>query len=112
MNKPPRRAIATPVERDGWHVIAAEHDAPLVVEQDAVVLMKRVAPRSDVSVEAQPGRTIYLAALEGTLVAGNQRLSAPGRLILRGGELRITSEAGATVVMVDVALTPPAQSSL
>jgi redox-sensitive bicupin YhaK (pirin superfamily) len=111
MNKTPHRAIATPVEREGWNIIAAEHDAPLVVEQDAVVLMKRVAPRSHVSVQARPGRMVYLAAVEGELVSDNQKLSAPERLILRGGELRIMSEAGATVVMVDVPLAPSVSSS-
>jgi redox-sensitive bicupin YhaK (pirin superfamily) len=112
MNKTPHRAIATPVERNGWDIIAAEHDAPLVVEQDAVVMMKRVAAGGNATVEAQSGRMVYLAALEGELVAGNHQLSAPERLILRGGELRITSQAGATVVIVDVALTPSASSSV
>jgi redox-sensitive bicupin YhaK (pirin superfamily) len=108
MNKKPHRATATPVERNGWHVIAAEHGAPLIVEQDAVVQMKRVAPGGHVSVVAQPGRIVYLAAVEGELVAGDQQLSAPERLILRAGGLPVVSEAGATVVVVDVALAPSA----
>lgn len=102
MNKAPSRAIAKPVEKDGWHLIAAEHDAPLIVEQDARVLMKRLAARKHVPVVAQPGRMVYLAAVEGELMAGNQRLSAPERVIMRDGKLDITSEAGATVVVVDV----------
>lgn len=105
MNKAPSRAVAKPMPKDGWQLIAAERDAPLLVEQDARVMMKRLAKRKPVSLVAKPGRIVYLAAVEGGLVAGTERLSAPERVILRGGELSLTSAAGATVVVVDVPLT-------
>jgi redox-sensitive bicupin YhaK (pirin superfamily) len=104
MNKPPSHANAKPVVRDGWQLIAAEHDAPLLVEQDARVLMKRLAAREQVPLVARPGRMVYLATVEGELVADGQRLSVPERIILRDGEIRIASDAGATVVVVDVPL--------
>lgn len=104
MNKAPQRATAKPVEKNGWQLIAAEHDAPLIVEQDARVLMKRLVARKPVQLVAQPDRMVYLATVEGELVAGGQRLSRPERIILRGGEISIASDAGATVVVVDVPL--------
>ncbi len=104
MNKAPRRVTAKPLEKDGWQLIAGEHDAPLIVEQDARVLMKRLAPRKQVRLIAQPDRMVYLATVEGELVAGGQRLSVPERIIMRGGEINIASEKGAIIVVVDVPL--------
>jgi redox-sensitive bicupin YhaK (pirin superfamily) len=102
MNKTPHSVIAKPVEKDGWQLIAAEHDAPLVVEQDARVLMRRLSPRKRVSLVAQSGRIVYLAPVEGEMMVGGERLSVPERLILRDGEVGISSATGATVVVVDV----------
>lgn len=105
MNKAPDRAVAKPVENDGWQLIAAEHGAPLIVEQNARVLMKRLAAGQHVPLVAQPGRMLYLATVEGEVVAAGQLLSVPERIILRDGEINIASDAGATVVLVDVPLT-------
>jgi redox-sensitive bicupin YhaK (pirin superfamily) len=104
MNKTPYRAVGKPVEKNGWQLIAAEHDAPLIIEQDVRVLMKRLSPHKRVTLVAQPGRMIYLAAVEGELLAGDQHLSVPERAILRDGKTRIKSDEGATVVVVDVPL--------
>jgi redox-sensitive bicupin YhaK (pirin superfamily) len=105
MNKAPSRATAKPVEKNGWQLIAAERNAPLIVEQDARVLMKRLAARKRVRLAAKPGRMVYLAAVQGELVAGGERLSVPERIILRDGEIEMVAEAGATVVVVDMPLT-------
>lgn len=102
LNKPPYRATGKPVEKDGWQLIAAERDAPLIVEQDARVRMKRLAAGKPVPLEARPGRLVYLAPVDGELTAGDQHLSVPERIIVRGGEISLVSDAGATVVMVDV----------
>jgi redox-sensitive bicupin YhaK (pirin superfamily) len=104
MNKSPDRKTAKPIEKEGWQLIAAERDAPLVVEQDARVLMKRLAAREQVRLVAKPGRLAYLGTVDGELSAGGHRLSAPERIILRGGEINVASEAGATVVLVDMPL--------
>jgi redox-sensitive bicupin YhaK (pirin superfamily) len=104
MNKTPGRVTAKPIEKDGWQLIAAERDAPLIVDQDARVLMKRIAPRKHVRLVAKPGRLVYLGTVDGELFAGDYRLSAPERIVLRGGEIKVTSETGATVVLVDVPL--------
>jgi redox-sensitive bicupin YhaK (pirin superfamily) len=104
MNKSPDRATAKPIEKEGWQLIADERDAPLVVEQDARVLMKRLAARERVRVAAKPGRLVYLGTVDGELSAGGHLLSAPERIVLRSGEINVYSEVGATVVLVDVAL--------
>jgi redox-sensitive bicupin YhaK (pirin superfamily) len=105
MNKPPTHMTARPIEQnDRWQLIAAEHDAPLIVEQDARILMRRLAPHEQTPVTARPGRLVYLAVVEGEAVADGQRLSVPERILLRHGEIGIASNAGATVVVVDVAL--------
>jgi redox-sensitive bicupin YhaK (pirin superfamily) len=102
MNKAPSRVTAKPVEENGWQLVAGEHDAPLIVEQDARILMKRLSAHERVPLVARPGRMVYLAAVEGEVVADGQRLSVPERVLLRDGEISIASDAGATVVMVDV----------
>jgi redox-sensitive bicupin YhaK (pirin superfamily) len=106
MNKAPKHTIAKPVERNGWRLIAAERDAPLIVDQDARVSMKRFAARQRIRVVARPGRLVYLGVVDGQLTAGKQHVSTPERLILRNGQLRLSSEVGATVVMVDVPSGP------
>jgi redox-sensitive bicupin YhaK (pirin superfamily) len=102
MNKTPHSVIAKPVEKNGWQLIAAERDAPLIIEQDARVLMKRVGAGEHVRLVAQAGRTMYLAPVEGELITGGERLSVPERIILRDGEIGISSATGATFVVVDV----------
>ena len=104
MNKPPSHATAKPVEQNGWQLIAGERAAPLIVEQDARILMKRLAAHERVPVVARPGRMVYLGVVEGEVGTGGQRLSVPERIILRDGEINIASDAGATVVVVDVPL--------
>jgi hypothetical protein len=102
MNKPPSHMTAKPVEQDGWQLIAAERAAPLIVEQDARILMKRLAAHKRVRVRARPGRMVYLAVVEGEVVTDGQRLSVPERILLRDGEISVASDAGATIVVVDV----------
>jgi quercetin 2,3-dioxygenase len=104
LNKPPHRATATPAEINGWQLIAAERDAPLNVEQDARVVMKRLAARKQVTIAARPGRMVYVAVVDGELKVGDQRLAVPERVIVRGGEISMASDAGATIVAVDVPL--------
>jgi redox-sensitive bicupin YhaK (pirin superfamily) len=104
MNKAPHRAIGKPVEKNGWQLIAAERDAPLIVEQDVRVLMKRLAAGKHVRLAARPGRMVYLAPVEGEVVVGDQRVAAPERAIVRAGEINIATNSGATVVAVDVPL--------
>lgn len=104
MNKAPARVTAKPVEKGGWHLIAARHDAPLIVEEDARILMKRLAAHTRTPVVAPPGRMIYLAVVEGEVVADSQRLNVPERVLLSDGEISITSDRRATVVLVDVPL--------
>jgi redox-sensitive bicupin YhaK (pirin superfamily) len=106
MNKPPSRAVARPVERDGWQLVAAERDAPLVVDQDARVIMQRLAPRERVNLEARPGRVAYLAVVQGEVAADGERLARSDRMIVRGGKVEVAADAGATVVAVDVPATP------
>lgn len=106
MNKAPHRAVGKPVEmKNGWQLIAAEHAAPLIIEQDVRVLMRRLSPGERVTLIAQSGRMIYLAPVEGELLAGDQRLIVPERAILRDSKIGITSDAGAMVVLVDAPLT-------
>jgi redox-sensitive bicupin YhaK (pirin superfamily) len=75
-----------------------------VVEQDANILMKRLSAGEHLSLAARTGRMVHLATVEGELIAGEQRLSVPERLVVRGGEISVASDAGATVVVVDVPL--------
>jgi quercetin 2,3-dioxygenase len=104
LNKPPHRATGKPAEMNGWQLIAAERDAPLIVEQDARVVMKRLTARQHMTIAARPGRMVYVAAVDGELKVGDQRLSVPERVIVRGGEISMASDAGATIVAVDVPL--------
>ena len=102
MGKTPSHTTAKPVEKGGWELIAAEHDAPLTLEQDARVSMKRLAAQEKLPLVVQPARLLYVAAVDGELVAGDQRLSVPERIILRSGTMSIRSDTGATIVIVDV----------
>lgn len=101
-NTAPHHAIRKPINANGWLLVAAERDAPLIVDQDARVLMKHLAPGEHVSLEARPGRMVYLGTVEGELIANAQRLSVPERIIARDGEVSIASDSGATVVLVDL----------
>jgi redox-sensitive bicupin YhaK (pirin superfamily) len=101
MGKTPAHTTGKPVEKDGWQLIAAEHDAPLTLEQDARVLMKRLAAHEQLPLLVQPARLLYVAIVDGGLVAGEEGVSAPERIILREGT-SIRSDAGATIVVVDV----------
>lgn len=83
MNKPPSHVTAKPVEHDGWQLIAGERAAPLIVEQDARILMKRLAANKRVPVVARTGRMVYLAVVEGEVVTYGQRLSVPERILAR-----------------------------
>lgn len=104
MNKVPAHVTAKIVNEEGWQLIAGEHDAPLIVEQDARILMKRLAAHQQVPLIAPYDRMIYLAVVEGEVVTDGQRLSVPERIILRDGQISIASDGGATVVVVDVPL--------
>jgi redox-sensitive bicupin YhaK (pirin superfamily) len=105
MNKAPSHATGKPVEKDGWQLIAAEQDAPLIIEQDARVRMKRLDARQGLRLVAQRNRLIYMAPVKGELRAGRERLSVPDRIILRAGVIDIASDVGATIVVVDVPTT-------
>lgn len=99
----PRHAIGRPAAaQSGWQLIAAERAAPLIVDQDARVLLRRLAPGEQLSLEAPAGRALYLGTVEGEWVANDQRLAVPERLIARNGQLSIASSSGATVVLVDL----------
>jgi hypothetical protein len=69
------------------------------------VLMRHLVAGEHLALVAQPGRMAYLATVNGELVVGDQRLAVPERIILRSGEIGISSEAGASVVVVEVPLT-------
>lgn len=98
----PHHVISRLAATNGWQVIAAERDAPLAVDQDARVLIRRFAPGEHLLFEAPPGRVVYLGIVEGELVTNGQRVGVPERIIARNGALNIASNSGATVVLVDL----------